>query len=485
VNVLLILLAGQAIASMDEEILVVASPSLRHDLHASGAELQLVLAMYTVMFAALVVAGARFGDVVGRRRAFLIGLTGFTLASLAGGLAPTPTALIAARAVQGGSAALMTPQVLSIIQTQFAGEARARAIGAYSMVLAAGVAVGQVLGGLLVSLHLLSAAWRPALLLNVPIGVSLLLVARRGLPEAGAGVRRRLDAAGAALLSSALLALVVPLSLGRDAGWPAWTWPCLLGCLVLLCGFVALERRATSNRRDPLLDLGVMTEPGVAAGIVSVTVVMACYAGLLVCLTLHLQSGLGFSALGAGLIFTAYAGGFAVTSIAWTHASARLRDSLPVVGPLTMGAALLVIGILATGGGWPLALTTPLLFCAGAGHAAAFSPLSNRLTTVVRPANAADLSGLIITASLMGQVLGVAAFVGVYLSGAPNGSARAFALTACVLAAALVPAASCSRKAMRRTAGCRLLPDTLNRGRCVAGRHSCSSGTPSSTAPAR
>ena len=136
-GVLVILLVGQAMASMDEEILVIAAPNLRSDLHASSAELQLVLAMYIVAFAALVVTGARLGDVIGRRRAFLLGLGGFTAASLAGGLAPTAAALIGIRAVQGASAAVMTPQVLSIIQLRFEGETRARAIGAYSMVLAA------------------------------------------------------------------------------------------------------------------------------------------------------------------------------------------------------------------------------------------------------------------------------------------------------------------------------------------------------------
>ena len=153
---LVILLAGQAMASMDGEILVIAAPSLRADLDASGAQLQLIVGMYTLAFGALVVTGARLGDVLGYRRVFLLGLTAFTLASLAAGLAPTPSVLIGAVALQGAAAALMTPQVLSIIQQQFAGEMRARAIGAYSMVLAAGVATGMVLGGLLVSAHLLA-----------------------------------------------------------------------------------------------------------------------------------------------------------------------------------------------------------------------------------------------------------------------------------------------------------------------------------------
>jgi predicted MFS family arabinose efflux permease len=342
----------------------------------------------------------------------------------------------------------MTPQVLSIIQVQYEGRARARAIGAYSMVLAAGVAAGQVLGGLLVSLHLLRAAWRPALLLNVPIGASLLIVGRRGLAGALGSGGCRLDSIGAVLLSLALLALVVPLSLGRETGGPVWTWPCLLSCGALLTGFVAWERHAAVNHRHPLLDLGVLRRPGVTAGIAAVTIVMACYAGFLVSVTLHLQSSLGFSALEAGLIFAAYAVGFAVTSLAWTRAARVLSDRLPVIGPLVTAAALLSIGLLAGGGGWPLGLTTGFLFCAGAGHASAFSPLSNRLTTVVRAASAADLSGLIITASLVGQVLGVAGFAGIYLSALSSGSAHAFTLTAGVLSVSLMVAAACSMRAV-------------------------------------
>jgi MFS family permease len=450
VGVLVILLVGQAMASMDEEILVVASPSLRQNLHASAAELQLILAMYTIMFAALVVIGARFGDVIGRRPAFLIGLGGFSAASVAGGLAPGPKALIVARAMQGASAALMTPQVLSIIQIQFDGERRARAIGAYSMVLAVGVAIGQVLGGFLVSLHLLSAQWRPALLLNGPLGASLFLVAYRALPEVQRGVRRRLDPAGAALLSGALLALVVPLTLGRETGWPAWTWPCLFGCVSALIAFVALERRQATRGRDPLFDLGIMMRPGVAPGLAAVILVMSCYTGLLVSLTLHVQSSLGFSPLNAGLIFTAYAAGFALASLGWTHASARVRDRLPDLGPLAMGAAMLGIGLVTAGGGWPVLVTTVLLFCTGAGHACGFSPLASHLTDVVGSERAADLSGLILTASVVGQVLGLAAFVGVYFSALPRGSAPAFALTTIVLAASLVPTAMCSRISTRR-----------------------------------
>jgi len=438
VAALVVLLVGQAMASMDASILVVAAPSIRSSLHASGAELQLIVAAYTLTFGALVVTGARLGDVLGRRRAFLLGLGAFTACSLVGGLAPGPVLLIVARGFQGAAAALMTPQVLSIIQVQFDGERRARAIGAYSMILAVGVAAGQILGGLLVTAHLLGAAWRPALLLNAPIGAPLLLASRRVLAPVAPADEQRIDVTGAGLLAAVMLALVVPLSFGRAYGWPAWSWLCFAACALAASSFVAQERRLQRRGGDPLLDLGLLRAPRVAAGVIAVLLVMSCYAGFLVSLTLYLQGSLCFSPLHAGATFAIYAGGFATASLTWTRARPAVRARLPLLGPLVMGTALLGIGLSADGHGWPPALTTPLLFVAGLGHACGFSPLADRLAGAVRHAQAGQLSGLILTASLVGQVVGIAAFVGIYLSAAARSSAHALAVTTWALSCVLV-----------------------------------------------
>ena len=437
---LVILLVGQAMVSMDGSILVVAAPSLQSSLHASGAELQLVVGMYTLAFGALVVTGARIGDNAGRSRAFTAGLAAFTAASLAGGLASTAAVLIAARVCQGAAAALMTPQVLSIIQASFEGERRARAIGAYSMILAVGVAAGQIVGGLLVTAHLLAAAWRPALLVNAPIGVLLLLASRGRLPVI-APSRQRLDLAGVGLLSAALLALIVPLTFGRQFGWPAWTWPCLLGAALAARAFVTWERRIAGHGGRPVLDLDLFKLTGVSSGVLTVWLIMGCYAAFLLMLTLYLQGTLHFTPLHAGLIFAIYACGFASASLTWTRAPRRVRAWLPPGGTLAMGAALLAIGLLAGGGTWPVAATAPLLLLGGAGHALGFSPLAHRLTDTIRPAQTADLSALILTASVLGPVAGVAGLVGIYLTLAPQGSAHALAITTGVVAGVLVLAA--------------------------------------------
>jgi hypothetical protein len=174
---------------------------------------------------------------------------------------------------------------------------------------------------------------------------------------------------------------------------------------------------------------------------------MGCYAGFLLSLTIHLQDGLGFTALRAGVIFVAYAAGFATASLTWTRVRPSARDRLPGGGALAMAAALLAVGLVASGVSWPVALASPL-FVAGVGHACGFSPLANRLTSSVQTGQIADLSGLIITASLVGSVLGVATFAGIYLGAAADGSGRALAVTTAVIAAVLVVTATCAVRAL-------------------------------------
>src|SRR5215469_14840422 len=143
---LIVLLCGQFMALLDVTIVNVAMPTIGRSLHASGAELQLVVAGYTVSYAMLLITGARLGDLIGRRRMFLLGVAGFSLASLACGLAPDVGVLIAARFVQGAAAAAMMPQIMTVIQLRFSGAARARALSAYSAILSSGFIAGQVLG---------------------------------------------------------------------------------------------------------------------------------------------------------------------------------------------------------------------------------------------------------------------------------------------------------------------------------------------------
>ncbi len=226
-----VLLVGQFMAAVDTSIVNVAAPAIRHDLGISGALLQLVIAGYVLAYAVLLVTGARLGDDYGYRRVFVIGVTVFTLASLACGLAPGTAVLIVARVVQGIGAALVVPQVLSLIQRTFEGAERARAVGYYSMILGLAVVIGQLLGGVIVTVDILGLSWRPAFLINVPIGLAVLLLARTVLPAARGSVKRKLDVAGVVVLTLAMVLVVVPLTFGHEVDWPPWTWLSLgLGC---------------------------------------------------------------------------------------------------------------------------------------------------------------------------------------------------------------------------------------------------------------
>ena len=174
-RLLTLLLTGQLLASMDASILTVATPVLQHELDASPTMLQAIFAAYTFTFGVLVVTGARLGDDRGHGNMFLAGLAGFTASSLLCGLAPSAPVLLAGRLVQGACGALMTPQTLQVIQRRFDGDARAKAVGLYSLILSVGVLAGQLVGGVIVT----TAGWRWALLINVPAGSALFVAAFR------------------------------------------------------------------------------------------------------------------------------------------------------------------------------------------------------------------------------------------------------------------------------------------------------------------
>ncbi|MER7456366.1 MFS transporter [Micromonospora sp. NPDC126480] len=443
---LAVLLTGQAMASMDTSIAAVAAPAIRADLAGPPALTQLVLASYTLAFAVLVVTGARLGTRYGPGRVFLVGLAGFTAASLACGLAPGPVALVLARVLQGAAGAFMVPQVLTLVQARFDGAARARAIGAYSMILALGVAAGQILGGLLVTLDLGGLTWRAAFLVNVPVGVVLLLVGRRVLggtrPPAG---REALDPAGVLLLSAAMLALVLPLVLGRDLGWPVWAVlpPAAAGAAGLGL-FIRYEERLAAGGGAPLLDVAVLRLPGVAGGLLAAAAVMGCYAGFLFNLTLSVQERLGFTALAAGLAFVPYATGFALLGLIAPRLPGRLRDVLPVAGPLVLAAVVPAVAVLSRDG-WPWVAASALLLAGGAGHAAGFSPLVSRLAATVPATAAGALSALVSTGTLLAAVLGVAVLGGLHLA-LPAAAPPA---TALLLVAGAAAAFASGRAALR------------------------------------
>jgi MFS family permease len=447
------------LGNVDVAIANVAGPSIRSGLHASGGQLELIVSGYTLAYAVLLVTCARLGEARGYRRMFLAGLAGFTAASLACALAPNAIILVVARIAAGAAAALMAAQVLTGIQLGYGGrgpKTRARALGLYSLVLSAGAVAGQSLGGLLISANVAGTTWRPAFAVNVPIGLMLLWAAWRYLPADGrqASGRVRLDLAGVAVLSAAMVLLVLPLVLGQGAGWPAWTWACLAASVPAFALLWSVERK----QARPLVDPRLLARPAVGWGLASQWAGTATYFAILFTLALYLQQGLGKSPAYSGLALVSWVAAFGIPGPVLGRFPSRVRALAAPAGSLILAAGFagLAVSLLAgdTGGVTLMAL----LGVAGLGLGIAFTGMLSHLTGSVSGEHAAALSGLFGTATRVGAVIGTAAFGTVYLalvhhSGqyqlgrAVHGFAVLnFALAATALAAAAMAAVSVRRR---------------------------------------
>jgi EmrB/QacA subfamily drug resistance transporter len=437
--ILTVLLVAQFMAILDVSVTNVAAPTIRADLHTSGAVLQLVVAGYTISYAVLLVTGARLGDRWGHGRAFRAGLAVFTIASLACGLAPNATALVLFRFVQGVGAAAMMPQVMSLIQRTFTGAARARALSIYSAVIASGAVVGQVLGGVLVSADVLGTGWRPVFLVNVPVGVVLMVMARRNLPHSRGDSGRGMDPAGVVTLSAAVLALVLPLVMGHEEGWPAWCWVSVAASVALFAIFILVERRVARVNAAPLVPGRVLRAPAFAVGTVVALLVMIEYGGFLFATALHLQSGLGFGPARAGLTFAPMAVGFAVTGLTWRRLPERWHAAIVPVGLIGAAAAFALLATVLQNGASVGAVALTVLAVLGLAMGLAFSPLLTVSLGGVAVADAADATGVVITAIQLGQVIGVATLGTAYLTlvDAPGSAASGSALGTAMIALAV------------------------------------------------
>ncbi|KVA14140.1 MFS transporter [Burkholderia ubonensis] len=443
-----LLLIGQGMAAMDTSIVNVAAPALRADLDISGALLQLVVAGYILAYAVFLITGARLGDDYGYRRLFVTGLAIFTVSSLACGVAPSTWLLIVGRIAQGVGAAMLVPQVMSLIQRSFEGPARARAIGYYSMILGLGSTAGQALGGVIITADFAGLSWRPAFLINVPIGIVLLASARSVLPALAGPERRKLDLVGVALLTGAMLLIVVPLTFGHDVDWPAWVWASLAAGVIGVATFLRFERTLAQRGGSPLLNLDALLATGIRPGLAVVSIGFIGYGGWLFACALYLQTGLGFSPMISGFVFAAYAFGFGISNVSWSKLPARLLRFTPAVALIAMAAANLAFGMTARHAGWVAAVMVPLLFCAGASHGLTFGTTVNQMTQRTAPQHAPALSGLVTTSVQLSIVIGVAALGAIYLAVAAPGalvaSARAISDVTFAIGALALVAIACS-----------------------------------------
>lgn len=405
-----VLLLGTAMGLLDLFIVNVAAPSIQSGLHAGFAQIQLVISGYVLAYAVGLITGGRLGDRYGRRRVFETGVAVFTLASLGCGLAPTITLLIALRVIQGLGAALMLPQVISVIQVSFASEERPRALGFYAATIGVASIAGQLVGGALITANNAGLGWRAVFLINVPIGLFALIAAPRLVPESRAETAPSLDGLGVLLLSIALLALLYPLVEGVAAGWPSWATLSLIVSAVAVVLLLAWERHLASLGGAPLLPPALFSQGGFGLGSIAVLAFYSANAGLFLVLAYHLQDGLGLTPLGSGLVFFPLGLGFGVTSLRAGRLVERHGKNA-----LVLGAALMALGVIAAGAvvSWTSATAQPWallsgLLLAGIGGGLIASPLIRVVLGTTRPQDAGAASGVLLTLTQTGNALGVA-----------------------------------------------------------------------------
>ncbi|MCX4821315.1 MFS transporter [Streptomyces sp. NBC_01142] len=411
-----IVLVGAFMAVLDSFVVIVAGPAIQADLGASGSELQWILAGYQLSFAVFLITGGRLGDIQGRKRMFIAGMTLFTLASVACAVSPTAACLIMARLVQGLGAALMLPQVYAVITVLVGEKDRHRAFGVLGVVIGLATIGGQLIGGLLIGADLFGSGWRPVFWINVPIGLITVLLAARHLPESRAALARRLDIPGVVVLSAALFLLSFPLIQGHEAGWPRWAWACLAASALGFALFVHIERRTGHRGGDPLLRISLFATRSFSVGIVLVLALYAVLTSYYLVLSIALQDGLGMSALEAGLVYTPAA----VTFFVFSMIASRL---VPKHGRrvLEIGAIVLAAGYASTAivlaGGLPFkpAVVIPTLMLQSVGGGLLITPSLNAVLRRIDPSDAGIASGVLSTAQQVGGALGVA-IIGVVFS---------------------------------------------------------------------
>jgi EmrB/QacA subfamily drug resistance transporter len=443
-----VILIAMFMAGFDIWAVNVAAPSLQRDLHVSDAALQLIVGGYAFMYASGMVTGGRLGDLFGYRRLFLIGVVSFALASLACGLAPSSSVLVVFRLVQGLTGAVMVPQVVALITAVFPVRERSRALAFYGATMGFGFVSGQILGGGLIQANIFGLGWRAIFLVNVPIGVLAVIAAIIVVPHAQGRHRPRLDPLGAVGVSGALALALVPLTLGRDEGWPVWTWVSLAAALPVLAATIAWERRLTRAGGEPLLDLALFRDRAFSAGLLLNFVVIFFFGSFMFVLTLLLQSGLGLSPLHAGIVNLPLALAFIAMTLLGPKVAARL-------GPrsITVGASFAMVGTIAlaliamrSGGqltGWDTAPATALI---GIGQGLMVPSLMGAVLTHVRPEQAGAAAGVLTTTQQFAIACGVAIIGAIFyevIGGAPARASFVSGLTvvAWVDAALLVLAA--------------------------------------------
>ncbi len=407
-----VIVAASVMDLLDSTIAQTAAPAIRRDLGGSYAALEWISAAYTLAMAVTLMLGSRLGDVFGRRRVLLAGIGGFVLASAVCSLAPTPTALIAARAIQGMTAAVMVPQGFGLIRELFGDDGQQKAFGVFGPVMGLAAVAGPLVGGGLVNLDILGTGWRAIFLVNLPLGLLAIAAGRRFLPRsAPATPGLRLDAPSITLAMAGGFALVYPLIQGREQGWPAWSFVLLAAGVLTLSAFGLLQGRRKRQGLAPLVEPSILKRRAYVAGLAVVLGFIGAMGGMMIALNVMFQTGLGLTPLACAVATVA----IPVTAIAGSITSsallAKIGRTTMHIGIVVMAIGLIVVDVVmrSAGGGltaWDLA--GPLAIT-GFGMGMVFVPMFDVILAGVAPHEIGSASGLLESIQQLAMSLGIAA----------------------------------------------------------------------------
>jgi EmrB/QacA subfamily drug resistance transporter len=442
---LAVLLVGAFMALLDTTIVNVAIPTIRTSLAASNATLSWIVSGYALAFGLALIPAGRVGDRLGHKWVFIVGLSLFTVASLACGLARDDVQLITARAVQGLAGGMFFTPITALIQLMFSDRKRARAFAVLGATIGFSVALGPLVGGLIIQASGTETGWRLVFDVNIPLGVLAVIAAVMLLPGGAEKAGTAADWPGLVLLSAGLVALLTPLIEGQQAGWPLWTYASMAGALALLAVFALWERHVEKTGADPLVPPRLFAHASFTGGVLLALVYFAAFTSIFFTIALLWQAGLGHTALQSGLVLTPFAIGLIGGASQSDALAARFGRTVLIAGlgmvAVGVTAVWLLLALTPSAGysGWQL--VAPLLI-AGVGSGLFIAPNVDLIVATVDPGDAGAASGVIGTAQRVGSAIGIA-IIGTVLFGTlhvssagPNAVALAFAHSAILAMAA-------------------------------------------------
>jgi EmrB/QacA subfamily drug resistance transporter len=409
--VLVILLFGTFMDILDTMVINIAIPSIQSGLHASSSAVEWTANAYILGMALFVITGGRLGDIFGRKKMFMLGIAGFTIASACSGLSATMNVLIFSRAIQGIMAAMMVPQVLSYIQILFAPKERAGALGIYSGISGFGTVAGPIVGAFLIKIDLFGLGWRTIFLINIPIGIFIFIAAAIVLSESKSINPLRVDIPGTLMVMASLIMLLYPLIQGNSLGWPVWTYFSMVAAVIVAILFVFYEKHRTKLNISPLIALNLFRFKSFTGGVSVYTIFMIAMSGYFLVFTFYLQMGLHFTPLHAALTALPF------SLMVPVGAVFSVMKLVPKLGRkvVVLGLILCAIGIAGVesvlhGAGaslnnWQL---LPVLLIVGAGMGMLASSLTDFSISQVPQQDAGSASGVLNMMQQIGSSIGIA-----------------------------------------------------------------------------